>query len=168
MGGVEVFELDTTKGGNYMRFNHVPVNLVGANAHRTPHRILQPACEIFPDRKAPRIEDKALSTVAQGLDELVVYFIARLARHVAALGAFRRVYPISALVADLLPVLLVWVDRAFPVAVLRHQSSFISSRGSTPSTSASLRIVRGCARCLPVSRRLIVSKAIPVMRDKSR
>src|SRR5215213_1847809 len=168
MGGVEVFELETPKGGNYMRLNHVPVNLVGAKAHGAPHGVLQPACEVFPDRKAPCIEDKALSAAAQGLDELVVYFVSCLARHVAALGAFRRVYPVGSPVAYLLAVLLVGVDRAFAVALLRHQSSFISSRGSTPSASASLRIVRGCARCLPVSRRLIVSKAIPVMRDKSR
>src|SRR5215203_7565658 len=151
-----------------MRFDHMPVNLVGANAHGAPNRILQPACEVFPDRNAPRIEEKALSAAAQGLDELVVYFVAGLARHVATLGAFSRVYPISAPVADLLAVLLVGVDRAFAIAVLRHQSSFISSRGSTPSASASLRIVRGCARCLPVSNRLIVSKAIPVVLDKSR
>ena len=41
-------------------------------------------------------------------------------------------------------------------------------RYPTPSASASFRIVRGCARCLPASRRLIVSKAILVIRDKSR
>src|SRR5215203_669280 len=140
-----------------MRFDHMPVNLVGANAHGAPNRILQPACEVFPDRNAPRIEDKALSAAAQGLDELVVYFVARLARYVATLGAFRRVYPISAPVADLLAVLLVGVDRAFSVSFLRHlQAPLTSSEGSTPKTSASLRTVLGCAPCLPSSIRQIV------------
>jgi hypothetical protein len=43
-----------------------------------------------------------MSPVAQGLDELVVYFVAGVARQVATLGTFRRVYPTSAPVADLL------------------------------------------------------------------
>src|SRR5215203_5876396 len=151
-----------------MRFDHMPVNLVGANAHGAPNRILQPACEVFPDRNAPRIEDKALSAAAQGLDELVVYFVAGLARHVATLGAFSRVYPISAPVADLLAVLLVGVDRAFAVAVLRHQSSFISSWGSTPRASASLRSVRGWARCFSFSSLFMLSNATPLRSPNSR
>src|SRR5215204_1321737 len=151
-----------------MRFDHMPVNLVGANAHGAPNRILQPACEVFPDRNAPRIEDKALSAAAQGLDELVVYFVAGLARHVATLGAFRRVYPISAPVADLLPLLLVGVDRAFPVALLRHQSSFISSCGLTFNALASFALVLGLIRgLLPVSNAAMVALLTPLIFDSS-
>src|SRR5215211_8422465 len=47
-------------------------------------------------------------------------------------------------------------------------SPFISSFGSTPNASASLRTVRGCASLFPDSSLLIVSKAIPVISPNSR
>src|SRR5215208_3155724 len=157
MDGAEVFELDATEGRDYVRFDHVPVNLIGTDAHLTPHRILQPACEIFPNRDAPRVEDRALSAATQGLDELVVYFVARLVRHVAALGTFCRLDPVSTPVSDLLAVLLVGIYRALAVTLFRHHSPFISSRGSTPNASASLWIVEAWAGRCPSSSLLIVS-----------
>ena len=97
-----------------------------------------------------------------------MYFLARLARYVAALGTFRCVYPVGSPLADLLAVLLVGVDRAFAVALLRHQSSFISSCGLTFNALASLALVLGLIRgLLPVSNAAMVALLTPLIFDNS-
>jgi len=57
VSGVEVFELEAPEDRDYVRVNLVLVNFLGADAYRTPHRILQPAYEVLSDRDAPRVED---------------------------------------------------------------------------------------------------------------
>jgi hypothetical protein len=116
----EGVELDAPEGRHDVRVGHVLVRLVGTLTHRASHRVLEPPLDVLADRQAPVLEDELAVPDRHRLRKLLACLLSGLAGDVAALGTGGRVYRVGATVANPFPVLLVRIDRALAIAVLRH------------------------------------------------
>jgi hypothetical protein len=110
VGGVEILELEASKGGDYVRLYHVPVYLVCARAHSTLYRVFQPPLQVLSYPQMSGVEDEPTVPVDHSFGELVAHLLSGLTADVAALRALGCIYCVGSPVADLLPVFLVRID----------------------------------------------------------
>src|SRR5829696_2555314 len=111
-------ELQATQRRDQVYPRDVLVIFPGILLDGVPYRAVEPLFQVLTQRKVAGVKDEPAVPVGHRLGELVADFFTGLTADVAALGAFPRLDPVGSPVADLLPVFLVRIDRAFTVAVL--------------------------------------------------
>ena len=151
----ELSELNAPDGRDDVASYLSLVGGVCAGPNTSPCAVVEPPFQALPDTYVLVIDDEPAVPVGYGFGELLPDLFAALAVDVAGFPTRSGLYSV---LANLVAVFAA-VDRALIVATpFSHAycSPSISSRGSTPRASASLRIVRGCAPCLPSSIRQMV------------
>src|SRR5918994_513555 len=163
VGGSEGLQLLPPNRRYEMHPDYALLPFVSSLAHRVPDAIGKPPDQIVPHGDASSVVGDPSRRVAPRLGELLLDLLILPAVDHLALRTVRSVDGVAGHVAAILAL-------ADPVAFSRHlySSPFISSSGSTPRASASLRSVRGWARRFSFSSLLILSNATPLRSPSSR
>src|SRR5215208_591178 len=151
--GAQLPKLNLAQGWFQVASHLLPIGFVRACPDAALHAVPKPPIEVLAHGQVLGIEEEPTVSVGEGLVELLGYLLARLAVDGLALGSRCSLDRVAGHVEPILAA----SNRALAVAALTHHSPFISSFGSTPNASASLRIVTSRAGRCPNSSLFMVS-----------